>query len=94
MKLMLFDKDVIVTSFMVFFGLFLTNLSIVWGVDFVLMNMVKSSKCISVVLLTFFFPPKNAQRSVSMANIVFGLIIFAGLTLFNIKVKFLRFADC
>jgi len=82
----LFDKDVIVTSSMVFLGLFLTNLSIVWGVDFVLMNMVKSSKCISVVLLTFLFPPKDAKRTVALANIIFGVIIFAGLTLFNMQV--------
>jgi hypothetical protein len=84
---MLFDKIVILTAFFVFFGMFLTNLGIISGVNFVMMTMIKSSKCLSATLLTFLFPPKGAKRTVSFANVIFGVVITLGLILFNMKVS-------
>lgn len=78
---------VMLTGFLVFFGMFLTNLGVVRGINFVFMNMLKSSKCLSVILLTWLFPTKGNDKMIRLDNVLVGLVITAGLLLFNTEVS-------
>ena len=83
------DKMVALTGFLVFFGMFLTNLGLVGGINFIFMNMLKSSKCLNVILLTWLFPTKGNGNMIRLDNVLVGLVITAGLIMFNGKVNIL-----
>lgn len=89
-RTMLLNRNVIITGCLVFGGMYLTNMGILSGVNFVFMNMIKSSKCLSVMVLTWLFPPKGGKRLVGIQNIIFGCVITVGLVMFNMKVRIYR----
>jgi hypothetical protein len=57
------------------------------NVSLILMTMIKSSKTLTVMLITYFFPKKGAKVNLKRANIIFGMVITAGLVIFNFSVK-------
>lgn len=73
---------------LIFFGMLFTNLSLKLDVNYLLFTMVKSSKCLAVMLLTYFFPIDKGKASLSKKELIFGYIITAGLIIFNISVNF------
>ena len=79
------NPQVLKSSSFVFLGLMLSNYSLN-HISFLLQMMIKSSKCISAMVLTYLFPLDEGKNLVSKSNLIFGTIITAGIILFQLSV--------
>lgn len=86
------DPLVFKSSSFIFLGLIISNYSLN-HISFLLQMMIKSSKCISAMLLTYLFPLKQGKNIVSKANLIFGTLITAGIVLFQLSVLFKLFTS-
>lgn len=55
--------------------------------NFVLQVMIKSSKCLTVIITAFIINDPRYKRKVEITSLIYGLIIFTGLITFNVNVK-------
>jgi hypothetical protein len=55
--------------------------------DYLLQILIKSSKCLTVLLFAFFINDPNYKKKVGKSSLAFGLVIFAGLIIFNLSVR-------
>lgn len=83
---LLSDPDVKKSSTFIFLGLLISNYSLK-HISFLLQMMIKSSKCISAMLLTYLFPLNKGKNLVSRSNIVFGAMITVGIIGFQLSGK-------
>ena len=84
---MLFNKLTIISPIFIFLGMLFTNFGLMQEVNYLLFNMIKSSKCLAVMLLTFFFPVKGVNNTLSRKELIYGFIITFGLVIFNLSVR-------
>jgi len=86
-KTFMTDKDAVKCASFFFFGMFFTNLALQNNVSIILMTMIKSSKTLVVIFITYFWPVKGGKSRIKKVSILFSMIITAGLLVFNISVK-------
>lgn len=86
-KNMLFNKVALISPIFIFLGMFFTNLGLRYEVNYLLFTMIKSSKCLAVMLLTYFFPTVQGKSSIKRKELMYAIIITAGLVVFNMSVK-------
>lgn len=56
------------------------------GMNFLLQNLIKSSKCLTVLVTAFLINDPKYKKKVEATSLIFGVIIFIGLVVFNLKV--------
>jgi hypothetical protein len=61
--------------------------------NYLLQIMIKSSKCLTVLITAFIINDPKYKKKVAVSSLFFGMIIFVGLITFNLKVSyFLEYA--
>lgn len=82
----LFQRLGMLSATFVFCGMIFTNTSMKYDLNFILFNMVKNSKCIASMLVNYLLPIEGANSGLTRKNIYQGMVITAGLFIFNISV--------